>query len=73
MYEQQKSENGKSEPTHLMEHLKDIINEIELGKEIYTQDRSISIFKFKEKIPMRQILALYGVNKISTLTNKTLN
>lgn len=73
MYEQQKSENGKREPTYLMEDLKKIINETELDEEIYTQDQSNSIFKFKEKIPMRQILALYGVNKISTLTNKTLN
>ena len=55
-----------------MEDLKKIINETELDQEIYTQDQSNSIFKFKEKIPMRQILALYGVNKISTLTNKTL-
>lgn len=69
MYEQQKCENGKREPTHLMDDLKKIIDDIELDKEIYSQNRSNVIFKFKDNIPVRQILALYGVNKITTLAN----
>ncbi|EHO13115.1 DNA (cytosine-5-)-methyltransferase [Myroides odoratimimus CCUG 12901] len=70
MYEQQKCENGKREPTHLMDDLKKIIDDIELDKEIYSQNQSNVIFKFKDNIPVKQILALYGVNKITTLANE---
>lgn len=70
MYESQKCEGGKREPTHLMEDLKKIIEEIKLDKEIYSQNESNRIFKFKENVPVKQILALYGVNKIATLANE---
>lgn len=70
MYEQQKSENNKREPTYLMDDLKEIINNIVLDNEIYSQNQTNIIFKFKDKIPMKQILALYGVNKVATLSNQ---
>lgn len=70
MYEQQKCENGKREPTHLIDDLKQIIEDFELDKEMYSQKHTNMIFKFKEKIPVKQILALYGVNKITSVANE---
>lgn len=70
MYEQQKCENGKREPTQLMDDLKKIINDIGIDDKIYNQDQSNTIFKFKDNVPVKQILALYGVNKIASLTNE---
>ncbi len=71
MYEHQKCENGKREPTQLMDDLKKIINDIEVDNKLYNQDLSNTIFKFKDKVPVKQILALYAVNKIASLTNET--
>ena len=73
MYEQQKCENGKREPTRLMDDLKKIINDFELDRDIYIQNQSNAIFKFKDKIPMKQILALYAINKIATTANEILH
>ena len=71
MYEQQKCENGKREPTLLMDDLRKIISDIGLEQEVYVQNESNLIFKFKDNIPIKQILALYGVNKITTIANET--
>jgi hypothetical protein len=30
------------------------------------------VFKYKEKIPVRQFFALYAINKISTIANEKL-
>ncbi len=70
MYEQQKCENGKREPTYLIDDLKEIITSVTLDKEIYVQDSDSLIFKHKDKIPLKQLLALYGVNKIASLANE---
>lgn len=70
MYEQQRCEGGKKEPTILMDNLRDIIYSIDIDEEYYTQQFDKLIFQHKEKIPMRQLLALYGVNKIATLANR---
>ena len=70
MYEHQKCEGIKMEPTILMDNLKDIIYSIDIEDELFTQNYDSVIFEHKEKVPMRQVLALYGVNKIATLANK---
>ncbi|MBB2144581.1 DNA (cytosine-5-)-methyltransferase [Pedobacter sp. LMG 31464] len=69
MYEEQKSEGNKREPTYLMDDLKKIINDTSLDREILVQELDNTIFLYKEKIPMRQLLALYGVNKIASIAN----
>lgn len=73
MYEQQRCENGKREPTYLMDDLREIINKFHVESDLYTQNQSDMIFKYKEKIPKKQILALYGVNKIATLINQNID
>jgi len=69
MYEQQYCENGKREPTYLLNDLKEIIDNTVVSENIFSQDTKNLIFKHKEKIPTKQLLALYGVNKITTIAN----
>ena len=70
MYEEQKSEGEKREPTFLMHDLGEIINDMALTGETLVQPKDRQIFLYKEKIPLTQLLALYGVNKIATIANK---
>ena len=70
MYEQQKSEGDKQEPTYLIDNLRDIINQIPIENEFFEQKEFEKVFKFKDKVPLKQVLALYGVNKITTLANE---
>ena len=70
MYEMQKPEGNKQEPTYLIDDLKDIINQIPIENEIYEQEQFEKVFHFKDNVPLKQVLALYGVNKIATLANE---
>ncbi|GGH18128.1 DNA cytosine methyltransferase [Sphingobacterium alkalisoli] len=71
MYESQKSVGNKEEPTYLIDDLKGIINRISAENEFYHQSKDFKIFKYKDKIPLSQILALYGVNKIVSIANQS--
>jgi len=70
MYEQQKSEYNKKEPTYLIDDLRSIINNISIENELFDQQQFKKVFHFKDKVPLKQFLALYGVNKISSIINK---
>ena len=68
MYEKQLSEEGFLEPTELVTKVKDIINKYKPKKSVLHQ-KEHTIFKYKEKVPKEQLLALYAINKISTVAN----
>jgi DNA (cytosine-5)-methyltransferase 1 len=68
MYEQQFSENGFIEPTELVLKVKDIINKYKPKNSILNQT-DFPVFRYKEKVPKEQLLALYAINKISTVAN----
>lgn len=68
MHERQISQDGYLEPTKLIEKIADIIHELDKNKDIYIQDNQC-IFPSKLSIPERQVMALYAINKISTLAN----
>lgn len=70
MYEQQRSEGNKQEPTYLIDSLREIINQIPIENELFEQTHFEKVFHFKNKVPLKQVLALYGVNKIATLANE---
>lgn len=71
MYEEQKSEPLFLEPTELMAELTNLIAEANVTNEVYVQDANRKIFKHKSAIPATQLFALYAVNKISTIANRS--
>jgi len=70
LYELQKSNTKHSEPTELVDYIKEFIERLKLGK-IEVEQCKNKIFKYKEKVPISQFYALYAINKISTIANKS--
>jgi DNA (cytosine-5)-methyltransferase 1 len=66
MYEGQRSRGRFKEPTELVDDVCSILKGV--VPDIYIQD-GITIFEHKKEIPVRQLFALYAVNKISTIAN----
>lgn len=69
MYEKQVSTENLLEPTLLIDKIPEIIESVNCPNDLFDQSE-VSIFKNKEKVPIRQVFALYAVNKISTLANQ---
>lgn len=69
MYESQKSEEGFLEPTDLINEVNRIISDFRFNEEDYKQTRTV-VFQHKETIPKKQLLALYAINKITSIANK---
>lgn len=70
MYELQKSESQYVEPTELVELVAKIINGLKIKDEIFLQTEN-KIFTNKDKVPSAQLFALYAINKIASVANKT--
>jgi DNA (cytosine-5)-methyltransferase 1 len=70
LYELQKSNSKYTEPTELVDTIQELIGKINLDN-IEIEQKSQKIFKHKEKVPVKQLFALYAINKISTIANKT--
>jgi len=69
LYEQQKSSRKYTEPTELVDLVNKIIEKLNIEKIDFDQ-KKYKIFKYKEKIPVKQLFALYAINKISTIANE---
>jgi len=69
MYELQKSIDGLLEPSELIEEVTRIIENIGLEQEMFFQSGQ-NVFKNKEVFPVKQLFALYAINKISTIANE---
>jgi len=67
LFEHQKSMDGKKDPTELVEELKQIINQLSVTSDLFSQQEVI--FKNKTDIPVKQLFALYGINKIASIAN----
>jgi len=67
-YELQVSGCSVSEPTELVEEITHILSQIKFKKNIFEQNETV-IFKHKEEIPVKQLFALYAINKISSIAN----
>ncbi len=73
LYEIQKSTNTLYEPTILIEEVANIISSFLNEKDNFIQN-SLVVFKSKSKVPMKQLFALYAINKISSIANtKSIN
>ncbi len=70
LYELQKSSKKYTEPTELVDLVQTIINMLQT-ENIEVEQKKLKIFKHKEKVPVKQIFALYAINKISTIANKS--
>ena len=70
-YELQISNCKVSQPTELIEEITNILNKIKFEQDEFVQNRTI-VFKHKNKIPVKQLFALYAVNKISSTANNKL-
>jgi len=68
MYEVQKPREIYLEPTVLVEKIGQIIKELKIENEKFEQRKTI-VFKNKETVPLKQLFALYAINKIATIAN----
>jgi DNA (cytosine-5)-methyltransferase 1 len=66
LYENQYSSNGLVEPTELVEEIRSIIEDLGVDQEDFIQKNHM-VFRNKTTIPIKQLFALYAINKISSL------
>lgn len=68
LFEQQTELRGKKGPDELVEYMKRKIDDLAIDKH-FVEEPAIAVFKYKTKVPLKQLYALYGINKIATLAN----
>ncbi len=68
MYEEQRSHPPYSEPTELIEQVASLIDSFKFKSPNFEQNRD-AFFSYKNNIPKKQVLALYAINKICSITN----
>lgn len=68
LYELQKSSTKYSEPTELVDSVKQLIDKLNL-ENVEIEQKKLRIFEHKDKVPLKQFFALYAINKISTIAN----
>ncbi|MEQ9467834.1 MAG: DNA cytosine methyltransferase [Ekhidna sp.] len=68
MYEERKSIDPYLEPTILLESVAALINRYDFTEPNFEQEKKL-FFKHKPIIPKKQILALYAINKITSIAN----
>lgn len=69
LYEVQKSNSKYLEPTELVDSIQELIEKLNIEKTEVEQNK-IKVFKYKDKVPLKQFFALYAINKISSIANK---
>ena len=67
LFEKQTEIDGKKDPTELIEELKEIINS--LNQSNFAIEENLRVFKHKTNVPLKQVFALYGINKIASIAN----
>jgi len=68
MYEIQCSKSIFLEPTLLVEKVANIIEGLKIDDKIFDQGKE-NFFKDKKVVPLKQLFALYAINKITTIAN----
>jgi DNA (cytosine-5)-methyltransferase 1 len=69
MFENRQSIKGLLEPTELVEKLAQFIEQLDIDNVLLEQNEHY-IFKNKPKIAVKQVFALYAINKIATVANR---
>jgi DNA (cytosine-5)-methyltransferase 1 len=70
LYELQKSNDKYTEPTELVDSIKELIEKLNI-EDIEVDQKKLKVFRYKDKVPVKQFFALYAINKISTIANNT--
>jgi DNA (cytosine-5)-methyltransferase 1 len=60
--------NKHTEPTELVDLIQEIIHKLNI-ENVEVEQKKLIVFKHKEKVPVKQLFALYAINKISTIAN----
>lgn len=68
MYEKQNSISKYKEPTELVDEITIILDKLKIDDKKIKQEQN-RIFLHKEEVPIRQLFALYAINKIASKTN----
>ncbi|MEO5946598.1 MAG: DNA cytosine methyltransferase [Chitinophagaceae bacterium] len=68
MFEFQKSLPKLLEPTELVDRVAELIEDLHLDK-VTVEQEDMVVFRHKETVPAKQLLALYAINKIATKAN----
>lgn len=68
MYEEQNSHEKYLQPIELIEEVAILINQLEIDDEYFAPENN-KIFK-KKIVPLKQLFALYAINKISSIANR---
>lgn len=68
MFELQKSLPNLLEPTELVDRVAELIENLHLDNVTVDQNDKI-VFRHKETVPAKQLLALYAINKIASIAN----
>lgn len=69
LYELQMSNSKYIEPTELVDSIQELIEELKIENTEVEQNQ-LKVFKHKDKVPVKQLFALYAINKVSTLANE---
>jgi DNA (cytosine-5)-methyltransferase 1 len=69
LYELQESNSKYLEPTELVDSVQELIDKLNI-KDDDVEQIDFKVFKYKDKVPVKQFFALYAINKIVTITNK---
>ncbi len=69
MYENRTNEQLYKNPVNLIEEVSIIIDRLQIEGLTYKQN-GIKIFKHKDSVPLKQLFALYAINKISSIANE---
>ncbi|MCW7498313.1 DNA cytosine methyltransferase [Leptospira levettii] len=68
LYEKNINQSNYVNPTELISSISQIIQKLNIPEK-YISKNEVNIFKFKEKIPAKQVFALYAINKITSIAN----
>lgn len=68
MHEKQISIEGLKEPSVLVDEIAEIIEMVGCPESMFEQTERI-VFQKKKSVPMKQLFALYAINKISSIAN----
>tara|TARA_B100000780_G_C21126833_1_gene457612 strand:+ start:311 stop:2008 length:1698 start_codon:yes stop_codon:yes gene_type:complete len=68
LYENQISSGNTLEPTILVEEIRKILESLKIENLVFSQTDKL-YFKHKKDVPLKQLYALYAINKISSIAN----
>ena len=68
LYEGNKEDSSYLSPIELVELVREHIDSLQFSEQIIPQ-KTNEIFKYKAEIPIKQLFALYAINKITSTSN----